>query len=95
MSIDLFGEVPAIAAKPVHGKHYCEPRGYAMPPGSGPAGETCGTCQNLTRAQYTAGRYYKCALAKSLWTHGRKTDVLVHSPACAKWLAKTERSGRG
>lgn len=77
---DLFGREPD---KP-RGKHYVEPRGYAAPPGTGPAGETCGTCQHARRI-VMGKTFHKCALAKAKWTHGRKTDVLAGSPACSKW----------
>jgi hypothetical protein len=59
--------------------------GYAHLPGTGPAGETCGTCANCRIREnptHTA-RYYKCALMVAIWTHGRASDVLVTSPACS------------
>ena len=77
---DRFGGEPA---KP-RGKHYVEPRGYAAPPGTGPAGETCDTCEHVRRI-VMGKAFHKCALAKEKWTHGRKTDVLARSPACSKW----------
>ena len=80
MTPDLFGREPD---KP-RGKHYVEPRGYAAQPGTGPAGETCGTCQHARRI-VMGKTFHKCALAKAKWTHGRKTDVLAGSPACSKW----------
>ena len=73
-----------VEAKP-RGKHYVEPRGYAAPPGTGPAGETCGTCQYRTYAGNTQGSYPKCALRYGTWTGGRATDILVHAAACEKW----------
>ena len=86
--LDLFGEVPQGAQPgvrgvgPKGGKHYTVPRGYVMPPGSGPAGETCGSCKHMAGR---GGRYRKCRLAESKWTHGPATDVLARSPACSKW----------
>ncbi len=74
--------VQAFAA-PKRGRHYVKPRGYIAPPGSGPAGETCGSCQHIVRAN--SGRYRKCALAERAWSHGRSTDVLARSPACSRW----------
>lgn len=67
------------------GKHYVEPRGYAAKPGTGPAGETCGTCAHKTYSGNTAGRYPKCALTRACWTRTRRTDILVNAAACEKW----------
>ncbi len=69
---------------PLRGKHYVQPRGYAAPPGTGPGGETCKTCEYLYRNQL-AKTYLKCGLMHGAWTGGRKTDVLAGSPACEKW----------
>lgn len=68
------------------GKHYVEPRGYAYMPGTGPEGETCGTCKHHAPLQM-AKRYHKCRLAQHKWTHGRGSDILVRSPACKHWEA--------
>lgn len=60
--------------------------GYAAKPGTGPRGETCNTCAHC-RLRVSRGerRYYKCQLLIGQWTHGRATDVVLRSPACAKW----------
>lgn len=83
MTPDFFGGEPD---KP-RGKHYVEPRGYAAPPGTGPAGETCGTCK--WSASYV--RYAKCRhpLRKFKNTHGKATDIRMRSPACSKWEKET------
>lgn len=60
------------------------PAGYAAPPGSGPAGETCGSCKHLYRNQL-AKTYLKCELMHASWTGGGKTDVRARSPACSRW----------
>lgn len=83
---DLFGEVPegqptAPGRGPKGGKHYVKQAGYVMMPGTGPAGETCGSCKHIVNA----GRYKKCGRNKARWTSSPKTDVLARSPACAKW----------
>ncbi len=69
---------------PKRGKHYVQQRGYAASPGTGPAGETCGSCEHHHRNQM-AKTYHKCALMRAIWTGGAKTDILVRSPACSKW----------
>lgn len=62
--------------------------GYIAPPGTGPAGETCGTCTHCrVRANRNGRHFYKCGLAVHAWTAGRGSDVLVKSPACARWQA--------
>jgi hypothetical protein len=68
------------------GKHYVQPRGYYQPPGTGPAGETCGTCKHIWRDE----RWAKCGLSRGRWTNSRGTDVLVRAPACRRWEAGTE-----
>lgn len=65
---------------PVRGKHYIEPRGYAFHPGTGPAGETCGSCKHDQRHR----KWHKCAL-NTRRTGGRGTDILARSPACKYW----------
>lgn len=69
---------------PRGGKHYVQPRGYAAPPGTGPAGETCKTCVHHVGIQMSR-TYHKCALTKACWTGGAGTDIRVRSPACKKW----------
>lgn len=60
-------------------------KGYARPPGSGPAGETCKTCAHCCRVEGGANWYHKCDLLKFRWTHGPGTDVKAKSPACELW----------
>lgn len=56
-------------------------RGYAAPPGTGPKGQTCGTCRHLYRNRM-AKTYLKCSLMRSVWTGGAGTDILAKAPAC-------------
>lgn len=63
--------------------------GHAAPPGTGPQGETCRSCQHLERMRY-AKTYFKCALNKAKWTHGSKTDIKAGDPSCQKWERKPE-----
>lgn len=74
----------AVVEAPKRGKHYIEPRGYAGTPGSGPEGETCGSCRHRKNRVF-AKAYPKCALTRAAWTRSRRTDILVSSPACEKW----------
>lgn len=59
-------------------------RGYAATPGTGPAGETCGSCKHLIRREF-AKVYRKCRLTE---TRGASTDIKVRSPACLAWEAR-------
>jgi hypothetical protein len=59
-------------------------RGHVAPPGTGPEGETCGSCKHLFRNQM-AKTYLKCSLNRAKWTGGKKSDVLARDAACSKW----------
>ena len=74
---DLFG-APSRAPRKT-----TQPRGYYQRPGSGPAGETCGTCAHVCRNDGFA----KCRRARAAWTYSRRTDILLRSPACSGWEA--------
>jgi hypothetical protein len=57
--------------------------GYADFPGTGPEGESCGTCKHIVRFP----KFRKCSLRRATWTHGYGTDILASAPACKKWEA--------
>lgn len=61
-----------------------KPRGYFYHPGSGPAGETCGSCQHIFRNRL-AKTYLKCSLNSAKWTGGPGSDIRARSPACKYW----------
>lgn len=63
-----------------------KPRGHAWQPGTGPDGESCGTCRHLFRNRL-AKTYLKCALMQPYWTGGRGSDVLARDKACRRWEA--------
>ena len=76
--LDVGGDTTPVKPR---GKHYVQPRGYAYMPGTGPAGETCGTCKHIHRYR----RWAKCGAYRGLVTHGRGTDILVRAKACKYW----------
>lgn len=81
---DLFGHVAP--ERPItYGTH-----GYARQPGSGPTGETCGTCEHYLRVHRGAGVYLKCALMEPSWTRGRASDIKKKAPACSMWQKAEE-----
>src|SRR3954466_7131362 len=57
---------------------------HADVPGSGPKGESCGSCFHLYRRQMSR-TYLKCELCRPHWTGGGGTDVKARDPACSKW----------
>jgi len=57
---------------------------HAAKPGTGPEGETCGSCKHLSRNRM-AKTYLKCSLCRANWTGGSATDVKARDPACSKW----------
>lgn len=58
--------------------------GHAALPGTGPAGETCGSCKHLYRNRM-AKTYLKCGLMRAHWTGGAGTDVRAGDAACRRW----------
>ncbi len=75
-------------------KLFAQPRrkknGHAMPPGTGPEGETCKTCVHLTMTGNGGKSFSKCGLMRSRWTSSYGTDILQKDPACSKWEPKKE-----
>lgn len=76
MTDELFPNLP-----PASRGNRPQRRGYAAPPGTGPAGQTCGSCRHIWRF----GRFNKCTLRRGAWTCGYGTDILARAAACCKW----------
>lgn len=59
---------------------------YAMagPPGSGPEGETCGTCKHRYGIMFTSRRVYKCAQVVPKGSSAA-SDLRLKWPACRRW----------
>jgi hypothetical protein len=65
-------------------------RGHAAPPGTGPDGETCGTCEHYVRRETEARRVYrKCGRMEAQWTGGLGTDIRAKDKACSQWEARS------
>lgn len=77
------------------GKRKEIPKGYAARPGSGPAGETCKTCEFKYRIEIRSGKmFWKCLKMKHIWSSCYASDIRLKSPACSFWeqaLSKTPR----
>jgi hypothetical protein len=73
--------LPASAIPPV------PRRGHAGTPGKGPAGETCGSCNNFVKwhEHDPYARPRKCLLTRPKWTRSAGTDVRASDPACERW----------
>lgn len=68
--------------------------GWADKPGSGPEGETCGSCTYCEAFHYRK-RYYKCAAREGdHWKGGRATDIRPLDPACSKWAPSVNRANQ-
>jgi len=53
--------------------------------GSGPEGQTCGTCRHASAIDHNARRYYKCGKCRCYWTHGAGSDIKLKWAACREW----------
>lgn len=90
-NLDLFGNpvpAPVPEADKVRAarRRQAQPRGFAGTPGTGPEGETCGSCAHIRRLNEGGNRTYpKCYLMSASWGKSARTDILVRSPACYRW----------
>ena len=67
-------------------------RGHYALPGSGPAGETCGSCVLLEMVAYAGGkRHPKCLKRRASWTRNNQTDIARNDPACHGWEGKMQK----
>ncbi len=62
-------------------------RGHADRPGTGPEGETCGTCRHYT-VKHMSKTYRKCGLMQAAWTGGPGSDIRKKDPACSMWTKR-------
>lgn len=74
------------AVRPKSKKH-----GHAAIPGTGPDGETCGSCRHLYRRAMSK-TYLKCGLMRAYWTGGEGTDVRARDAACRRWEASAKET---
>lgn len=84
---DLFGNETEYQHTPTTEKRgrNANPKGYAGKPGTGPKGETCGSCRNIHKKCGSGRAYLKCRLIRWRWTGGAGTDILARTPACERW----------
>jgi hypothetical protein len=60
-------------------------------PGSGPIGQSCGTCEKLRETSGSRRKYFKCAVMRAHWTRGPRTDIRKKDAACLAWEPKLEK----
>jgi hypothetical protein len=85
---DLFGYPVLESELPAHRdklKRKETPNGYAAPPGTGPKGEYCRTCEHAVRRSGGRKHYWKCYLRVRTWSACYATDIRLKSPACRYW----------
>lgn len=63
--------------------------------GTGPAGETCGTCADAVLRPLRSRNYWKCAAAKNAWTNSQNSDIRLKWPACRAWKPKAAAAAGG
>lgn len=64
--------------------------GHIAPPGTGPEGETCGSCKHKVAKGGVAGHFLKCELNRARWTGGYGTDIRARDAACRLWEPKAQ-----
>lgn len=89
MAEDLFSGLPDGALTPRQRRTlYAQvpvKKGHYLRPGSGPEGQTCGTCRHYVSVSYHCKTYPKCRRTEAIWTHGSGSDIRKKDPACAGW----------
>ncbi|MFB3432019.1 MAG: hypothetical protein ABL309_13965 [Phycisphaerales bacterium] len=60
-------------------------KGHAADPGTGPAGQFCGTCEHYKRVKHRGQIYRKCGEMVDHWTNGPGSDIRAKDPACRYW----------
>ena len=77
----LFGEDPDMRPKLKRPK-----KGHADVPGTGPDGETCGTCKHDARTSNGGKKvWHKCELMRRFWTSSYGSDIRCKDGACRLW----------
>jgi hypothetical protein len=65
-------------------------KAHPYAPGTGPAGQTCGTCSKCIGRKF-AKTYYKCRVMMKFWTGGPGTDIRLKDAACRSWEARVDK----
>lgn len=79
---DLFGEKVVLRAPAG-----TRVRGYADDPGTGPTGESCGSCTFIRRESNGSGnkRWAKCGHPLGYRSSCTASDIRAKAPACRHW----------
>ena len=65
-------------------------RAHPYPPGSGPPGQTCGTCAKLC-VKECSRKYFKCHVLMKFWSCGPATDIRKKDLACMAWEPRIDK----
>lgn len=90
---DLFSTLPEGALTPAQRKalyaRVPTKKGHYARPGSGPDGETCGTCRHYCTIETGSRKTFrKCQRTERSWTHGPGSDIRKKDPACLGWESR-------
>jgi hypothetical protein len=66
-------------------------RAHPYAPGSGPTGQTCGTCAKCIQRREYRRNFYKCRVMQKSWSRGPSTDIRLKDKACLAWEPKIDR----
>lgn len=92
---DMLGGKAVPASRLRKGRRRAPPiqrHGWADKPGTGPIGETCGSCTYCGEYRFRQ-IYFKCtARPGEHWKGGRETDIRPMDPACSKWSARIKEA---
>lgn len=104
-ALNLFGEpidLDDFPARIDNKKRKSAANGYAADPGTGPAGQTCGSCRHSIKR----GKFWKCKLAAKVkvlpngsrigdWSRCISSDIRLKSPACKLWTSDSQKDPDG
>src|SRR5262245_39254768 len=65
-------------------------RAHPYQPGSGPARQSCGTCEKLRESSGYRRKYFKCSVMRAHWTRGPGSDIRKKDLAWEPKLDKFE-----
>lgn len=88
----MFGRNSAPRAYASPSQFSPKPNGYAAAPGTGPSGESCGTCMHCRQRTARGKHFYKCARMAAAWGRDRASDIVLKSPACRHFEAGTPQT---
>jgi hypothetical protein len=65
-------------------------RAHPYRPGSGPEGESCGSCAKLVIKRFSED-FFQCHVQRRYWLSEERTDIKATDRACLAWEPATEK----